>query len=112
MDGDRAILNAKLGGSCALYAIAMIFIGLRIFSRLYLFGHLAVDDWLMVVAAIAYTGSMVLEILAWIEFKDLNVVQYIKVRSHFLFIEHSLHYRSLLQLLPPCGSSSSQCGVS
>lgn len=112
MEEDQATLNAKLGGSCALYAVAMIFIGLRIFSRLYLFGPLDVDDWLMVTTAIAYTGSMIMEILAWIEFKDLNVVQYIKVRPHFPFIEDSLYSRSLLRLLSRCGSSSSQCGFS
>lgn len=85
MDPDlQSSLNYKLAGWCALYAGAMIFIGLRIFGRLYIFGSLTVDDWLMVAAAIAYTGAIITEIFIFLAFRAFDIVSYIKVSlSHF-----------------------------
>jgi hypothetical protein len=75
----EAIMRAKLAGWVTLYAIALMFIALRIYSRIHIFGALTVDDWLMVGAGIAYTGSMVTEVFIWKAFVDFTIVIYIKV---------------------------------
>lgn len=72
-------MRAKLAGWVTLYAIALIFIALRIYSRIHIFGSLTVDDWLMVGAGIAYTGSMVTEVFIWKAFVDFTIVIYVKV---------------------------------
>jgi hypothetical protein len=93
-----AAMRAKLAGWVTLYAVALIFIGLRLFSRIHIFGSLTVDDWLMVGSGIAYTGSMVSEVFIWRAFIDFAIVEYIKVHLHctlliqgrFCFLFH--HY--------------------
>ena len=72
-------LDRKLGAWVALYVVAMIFVGLRVFSRLHIFGSLTIDDWLMVAAGIAYTGSMITEIFVYLALSSFNIVGYIKV---------------------------------
>ena len=72
-------LENKLGAWIALYGAAMIFIGLRIFSRLHIFGSLTIDDWLMIAAGIAYTGSMITEVFIYLALTSFNIVGYIKV---------------------------------
>jgi hypothetical protein len=97
-DGLTGSLGAKLGGWCALYGVAMIFIVLRIFARLYIFGALTLDDWLMVVAAVAYSGSMITEIFLYLAFQNFNIVAYIKVskflRLHLVNIRLHSHFTS------------------
>jgi hypothetical protein len=78
---QRSLANLKLGGWTALYVVAMAFIGVRIFARMHIFGSLAIDDWLMIVAAIAYSASMITEVFVWIAFRDYDVLGYIKVFS-------------------------------
>jgi hypothetical protein len=78
----HAIMTAKLAGWVTLYAVALIFIGLRLFSRIHIFGSLSVDDWLMVGAGVAYTGSMVSEVFIWRAFIDFAIVDYIKVHLY------------------------------
>ena len=78
MDSDLA--GRKLAGWCSLYAVAMLFMGFRIFARLYIVGPMAIDDWLIIAAMIAYTGCMITEIFVWIAlFKNFNLTMYIKV---------------------------------
>jgi len=80
-DGLTGSLGAKLAGWCALYGVAMLFIVLRIFARLYIFGALTLDDWLMIAVAVAYTGSMITEIFLYLAFQSVNIVNYIKVST-------------------------------
>jgi len=79
MSDFQMSLDHKLGAWIALYAAAMIFIGLRTFSRLHIFGALTIDDWLMIAAGIAYTGSMITEIFIYLALTSFNIVGYIKV---------------------------------
>jgi hypothetical protein len=81
MDSDlQGSAGHKLAGWCVLYAVGVSFIGVRIFARLHIFGSLTIDDWIMIAAGIAYTGSMITEVFLWIAlFKDFNITMYIKV---------------------------------
>lgn len=79
MSNFQMSLDRKLGAWVALYVVAMIFVGLRVFSRLHIFGSLTIDDWLMVAAGIAYTGSMITEIFVYLALSSFNIVGYIKV---------------------------------
>lgn len=79
----EAAMRAKLAGWVSLYAVAIIFIILRLYSRIHIFGALTVDDWLMVGAGIAYTGSMITEVFIWKAFIDFAIVTYIKVFSQW-----------------------------
>jgi len=79
---DQGYLVNKLASWCTLYAVAIVFIGLRIYSRLYIFGSLTIEDWLMIAAGMAYTATMVLEILLWDAYRVVNILSFLKVSSH------------------------------
>ena len=79
MSEIQTSLDRKLGAWIALYAVAMIFNGLRIFSRLHIFGSLTIDDWLMVAAGVSYTASMITEIFVYLALSNYNIIGYIKV---------------------------------
>lgn len=97
MDNDlQGSLGGKLAAWCVLYGVAMCFIGLRIFTRLHIFGALTVDDWLMVAAAIAYTFSMITEIFVYLSLKNLDILGYIKVHLTVKVTNSSPHSRCIL----------------
>jgi len=78
---DQGDIAGKLAAWCVLYGAAMVFIGLRIYGRLHIFGNLRIDHWLMTVAGLFYTASMIIEILLWIALRGIQVYSYIQVSS-------------------------------
>jgi len=76
---EQAQLNGKLAGWCVLYGAGMLFIGGRLYARWHLYGSLSLDDWLMVAAAVAYTGSMITEIFIFLAFRAIDITAYIAV---------------------------------
>jgi hypothetical protein len=73
-------LSNKLVAWCVLYGGGMAFIAGRLFARWYIYGRFAPDDWLMVAAAVAYTGCMITEIFIYLSFKAADITAYIAVR--------------------------------
>ena len=76
---EQAQLNGKLAGWCVVYGVGMLFIGGRLFSRWHLYGSLCLDDWIMVAAAVAYTGSMITETFIFLAFRAIDLTAYIAV---------------------------------
>lgn len=77
----EAQLNDKLVAWCVLYGGGMVFIGGRIYARLHLYGSLMLDDWLMIAAAIAYTGCMITEIFIFLALRGMDITTYISVHD-------------------------------
>jgi len=78
---EQAQLNGRLAGWCVIYGVGMLFIGGRLFSRWYLYGSLRLDDWIMVAAAVAYTGSIIAEIFIFLAFRAIDLTAYIAVHQ-------------------------------